>query len=268
MLNLTFPAIDPVAISLGPLDIRWYGISYVFGILGAWLYARHLIRRYADGFSIKDIDDFLVWATIGVVAGGRLGWAIFYMPVEQYDRFWEVLYIWTPGMSFHGGLTGVILAAILYCHKRKIPMLALGDILAGSAPIGLFFGRIANFINAELYGRPTDVSWGMVFPGGGPYPRHPSQLYEAFSEGFLLFIFLFLIERSFNFRRTNPGLFMSLFLLGYGLARTIVENYREPDAHLGIYALGMTMGQLLSAPLLISGLAILCYSLMHRKDLP
>lgn len=265
MLTIAFPAIDPVAVSIGPLEIRWYGISYVMGILGAWFYCRQLVNRYAKGIAIKDIDDFIVWATIGVVAGGRLGWALFYMPVEQYPRFWEVLYIWTPGMSFHGGLLGVVIATILFCRRRSIALLSFGDIIASASPIGLFFGRIANFINAELYGRPTDVEWGMVFPGGGPLPRHPSQLYEAFLEGFLLFFLLLIIERSTKWRQTNPGLVFSLFLLGYGLARTFVENYREPDAHLGIYALGMTMGQLLSAPLLLGGGLILVYSLMHKR---
>lgn len=265
MLTIAFPNIDPIAFSLGSIDIRWYGIAYVAGILGAWFYIRHLIKRYSNGINLKDIDDFIVWATVGVVVGGRLGWALFYMPSERFSQFWEILYIWTPGMSFHGGLLGVVIAAWLFCVKRKLPKLSFGDLLAAASPIGLFFGRIANFINAELYGRHTNVSWGIIFPGGGPLPRHPSQLYEAFFEGILLFSVLFVIEHFSKIRQRIPGLMFGLFILGYGLARTIVENYREPDEHLGIYALGLTMGQLLSTPLLLTGLVLIIYSVKNKK---
>jgi phosphatidylglycerol:prolipoprotein diacylglycerol transferase len=262
---LTYPNIDPVAFSLGPVDIRWYGISYVVGILLAWLYSRHMVRRYPESMPIKDIDDFLVWATIGVVAGGRLGEVLFYMPAEKLTRFWEIFYIWQPGMSFHGGLIGVALATFFFCRSRKIPFLLLADIVASAAPIGLFFGRLANFINAELYGRFTDVSWGMVFPGGGPMPRHPSQLYEAFLEGFLLFFGLMAVERLTNVRREKPGFIFGLFLMGYGLARFIVEFYREPDEYQGFVFLWVTMGQLLSVPVLLAGVLFVVYSIQHKK---
>jgi phosphatidylglycerol:prolipoprotein diacylglycerol transferase len=265
MLTIAFPNIDPIAFSIGPVDIRWYGLSYVVGILLAWAYARHLVKRYSDKVTLKDTDDYIVWATIGVVVGGRLGEALFYMPAEKFERWWEIAYIWTPGMSFHGGLIGVILITIIFCLRRKIPMLALGDIVACATPIGLFFGRLANFVNAELYGRVTDVSWAMVFPGGGPYARHPSQLYEAFLEGFVLFFGMMAVEYFTNRRRNNPGFMISLFLLGYGLARIIVENYREPDEYSGVFAFGITIGQILSAPVLMAGLAFLIYSLTHKK---
>ncbi len=262
---LNYPNIDPVAFSLGPVEIRWYGISYVVGILLAWVYSRSLVRRYTDNVTLKNIDDFLIWATIGVVVGGRIGDAIFYMPAENYARFWEVLYIWRPGMSFHGGLVGVALATFFFCRSRKLPFLCLADIVSSAAPIGLFFGRIANFINAELVGRETDVSWAMVFPGAGPVARHPSQLYEAFLEGFLLFFGLMAIERLTKIRQERPGMMFGLFLVGYGLARILVENYREPEQHQGFLFLKVTMGQLLSAPVLIAGVAFIMYALRHKR---
>jgi phosphatidylglycerol---prolipoprotein diacylglyceryl transferase len=262
---LTFPDIDPVAFTLGPVQIRWYGISYVVGILLAWMYARYLVKRYSHGILRKDLDDFVIWATIGVVAGGRLGEVLFYQPAEFMTHPWEILYLWEPGMSFHGGLIGVAVATVWFCAKRNIPFLSLADIVACGAPIGLFFGRLANFVNAELYGRVTDVSWGMVFPNGGPLPRHPSQLYEAFLEGIVLFFGLMVIEHVTKIRRTNPGFLFGLFLIGYGLARIIVENFREPDEGLGFFFWGTTMGQWLSVPVLLAGVLVMFYSVKHRR---
>lgn len=265
MFAIAFPNLDPIAFSIGPVDIRWYGMSYVVGILLAWLYSRHLVKRYSDGITVKHIDDFIVWATIGVVVGGRLGEALFYMPMEKLMRPWEILYIWQPGMSFHGGLIGVALATFFFCRSRKISFLPLADIVASAAPIGLFFGRLANFVNAELYGRVTDVSWAMVFPGGGYLPRHPSQLYEAFLEGFVLFFGLMAVEYFTKARKAAPGFTFGLFLIGYGLARFIVEFYREPEVGQGFIFLWITMGQLLSAPVLLAGVFMLAYSFQHRK---
>lgn len=265
MTILPFPNIDPVALALGPVEIRWYGISYVVGIVLAWLYCRHLVKRYSYKITIKDIDDFIVWATIGIVLGGRLGWVLFYMPEGYFEHFWEIFYLWRPGMSFHGGLIGVILVTILFCYRRALPILSFGDILASSAPIGLFFGRIANFINSELYGRVTDVPWGIVFPTGGSEPRHPSQLYEAALEGAVLFLIIFAIERFTNLRQKLPGFIFGFFLIWYGLARMVVEIFRQPDEHIGFLFFGTTMGQLLSAPILLAGMLIIVYALIRKN---
>lgn len=264
MSGLPFPDIDPVAIAIGPLEIRWYGIAYVAGILLAWLYCRHLLTRASHQIERKDVDDFIMWAALGIVLGGRLGWVMFYMPSGYFDHFWEVLYLWRPGMSFHGGLVGVVGVTIYYCWQRNLWTLAFSDLLASSAPIGLFFGRLANFINGELYGRVTDVSWGVVFPGGGPEPRHPSQLYEAALEGVFLFFFIMGLEHFTNVRKTRPGFMFGIFLVGYALARSIVEMFRQPDDNIGFLFLGSTMGQLLSLPILLVGLIILGYASKNK----
>jgi phosphatidylglycerol---prolipoprotein diacylglyceryl transferase len=265
MLTIAFPNIDPVAISIGPIDIRWYGISYVVGIVLAWLYSRYLVTRYSDRITVKHLDDFVVWATIGVVVGGRLGEVLFYMPTEFISRPWEILYLWRPGMSFHGGLIGVFLVTVWFTRSRSLPFLAFADILGSAAPIGLFFGRIANFINAELYGRVTDVSWGMVFPNGGPQPRHPSQLYEAALEGFAIFFGLLILEHTTQLRRNKPGFTFGLFLIGYALARSFVELYRQPEESSGLLIFGTTIGQWLSAPVLLAGLFFIVYSIRQQK---
>ncbi len=172
MNAIPFPDLDPIAFSLGPIKIYWYGISYVVGILLGWLYARHLVKKSPGKLTVRDIDDFIVWATVGVIIGGRLGYVLFYNPLDYLSKPWEILYLWEPGRAFHGGLLGVFIAAIWFCMRRKLSVLVLGDILACATPIGLFFGRIANFVNAELYGRVTDVPWAVIFPTGGPVPRH------------------------------------------------------------------------------------------------
>ena len=249
---VVFPEIDPVLVQVGPFAIRWYALAYVAGLIIGWRLMMYFARDARSRVTPKQADDFLIWATLGVILGGRLGYVLFYKPDYYFTHPAEIFMVWQGGMSFHGGFLGVVLATILYCRHQKITILDFGDLLSMVVPIGLFFGRIANFINAELYGRVTDVPWGMVFPGGGPEPRHPSQLYEAALEGVLLFLVL-LILRKTRFAE-KPGFIMGLFFAGYAIARSFVELFREPDAFLGFLIGGLTMGQLLSLPILIVGL--------------
>jgi phosphatidylglycerol:prolipoprotein diacylglycerol transferase len=206
----------------------------------------------------RDIDDFLVWATLGVVLGGRIGYVLFYQPGYYLQHPVEALYLWHGGMSFHGGALGVTLAIVLFTRARRLPVLAFSDVVAEAIPIGLFFGRIANFINGELFGRETDVPWAMAFPNGGPVPRHPSQLYEAVCEGLLLFLLLLIAEH--RGARRRPGIVTGLFLVGYAVARMSGELFRQPDAQLGFLVLGTTMGQLLSIPVLIAGILLIWWA--------
>ena len=258
---IAFPQIDPIAISLGPLAIRWYAIAYITGLLLGWRYCRRLAKRPPALLSERAIDDFLLWATLGVILGGRFGYILFY----QFDYYLanplEIVFIWRGGMSFHGGLLGVAVAIVLFARHEKVPVFALGDIIAAAAPIGLFFGRLANFANAELYGRPTDVPWGVIFPGEVE-PRHPSQLYEAGLEGLLLFAVAYaLVRRGFLERH---GALTGVFLIGYALSRMLVELVRQPDAHLGFLFTGVSVGQLLSVPRALLGIAILAWSRRAR----
>lgn len=255
----TFPVIDPVLIEIGPIVIRWYALAYIAGLLLGWQMMRRMARRFPDYITEVDVDDFLVWATAGVILGGRLGYILFYRFDYYLDNPLSILAVWQGGMSFHGGFLGVILAGILFTRKRKIPPLLFGDLMACVAPIGLFFGRIANFINAELFGRISDAPWAVIFPRGGPDPRHPSQLYEAGLEGLVLFIILMVLSANESVRRLH-GARIGVFMVGYGLARAFVELYREPDAHLGFISGHMTMGQLLSLPMLLIGAALIYYA--------
>jgi len=247
-----FPDIDPVALQLGPFAIRWYALAYIIGLVGGWRYCLHLAGRSPQSIPPRAIDDFLVWATLGVVLGGRLGFVLFYQPAFYLENPIEIVKVWRGGMSFHGGLLGVILAVILFARARGIAVLAMADIIAAASPIGLFFGRIANFVNAELWGRVTDAPWGVVFPTGGPMPRHPSQLYEAILEGLVLFAVLYYATR-LRGSLHRPGVTTGIFMLGYGAARIFVELFREPDAHIGLLPLGTTWGQWLSVPLILFG---------------
>jgi phosphatidylglycerol---prolipoprotein diacylglyceryl transferase len=258
LFAIPFPAIDPVAISLGPFAIRWYALAYIVGLLIGWRYCLALAARIPRLVERRDVDDFLVWATLGVVLGGRIGYVLFYKPGYYALHPLEALYVWHGGMSFHGGALGVTIALVLFTRTRKIPLFAFSDIITEAIPIGLFFGRVANFVNGELYGRPSNVPWAMIFPNGGPVPRHPSQLYEAFCEGILLFLLLFAAERLVTRRR--PGLVTGLFLVGYAVARMSGELFREPDAQLGFLLFGTTMGQLLSVPVLIAGILIILWA--------
>ena len=264
LLAIPFPAIDPVAISFGPIAIRWYALAYIVGLLIGWRYCLALAGRPPHLVGRQDVDDFLVWATLGVVLGGRIGYVLFYKPGYYVLHPLEALYVWHGGMSFHGGALGVTIAIIWFTRARKIALFAFSDIITEAIPIGLLFGRIANFINGELFGRPTQVSWAMVFPNGGSVPRHPSQLYEAFCEGIVLFLLLFIAERLGA--RQRPGVVTGLFLAGYAVARMSGELFREPDVQLGYLLFGTTMGQLLSVPLLIAGVAIIFWA--QRAPVP
>ena len=262
---LIFPQIDPVALELGPLVIRWYALAYIVGLVLGWRLCRRLTKASpAEKLTPEVFDDFVVWATLGVLLGGRLGYVLFYNFGYFAQNPLEILQVWQGGMAFHGGLLGVIAALVLFAAKRKLPLFALSDLVAAAAPVGLFFGRIANFINGELYGRASDLPWAMVFPGGGPQPRHPSQLYEAALEGVVLFIVLMVMIRSGALKR--PGVISGLFLAGYGLSRAIVEFFREPDAHIGFLAAGITMGQLLSLPMIIAGLGLALWAWRRRPQ--
>jgi phosphatidylglycerol:prolipoprotein diacylglycerol transferase len=256
---IPFPAIDPVAVSIGPFAIRWYALAYIVGLLIGWRYCLGLAGRPPHLVARQDVDDFLVWATLGVVLGGRIGYVLFYKPGYYIYHPIEALYVWHGGMSFHGGALGVTIAILLFTRARRIALFAFSDIITEAIPIGLFFGRIANFINGELYGRPSNVPWAMIFPSGGPMPRHPSQLYEAFCEGILLFILLVAAERLHA--RERPGVVTGLFLAGYAAARMSGELFRQPDPQLGFLIFGTTMGQLLSIPLLIAGILIIAWAL-------
>ena len=259
MFAVPFPVIDPVAIEIGPLAVRWYALAYIAGILLAWRVALRLADRRPDLVTARQIDDFVVWGTLGVVLGGRLGYVLFYKPGYFLANPAEIVMVWRGGMSFHGGMLGVLIAAALFARANRIPFLALGDVLAAVAPIGLFFGRVANFVNGELWGRVSDVPWAMVFPHGGPLPRHPSQLYQASLEGILLFVLVMvLVHRPAV--RGRPGIVTGAFLAGYAGARIVGELFREPDSHLGFLALGWTMGQWLSIPMLVAGLALMAWA--------
>jgi phosphatidylglycerol:prolipoprotein diacylglycerol transferase len=266
VLTIAFPNIDPIAIEIGPFAVRWYALAYITGILLGWQYAVHLIKRPPYIMDRATLDDFIVWVTAGIIVGGRLGYVLFYKPGYYLFHPLEVLFLWHGGMSFHGGMLGVIGAIILFARQRGVPMFALGDIVCAVTPIGLFFGRIANFINGELFGRVTDVPWAMVFPNGGPEPRHPSQLYQATLEGIVLFAVLAVLAHRVELRR-RPGFISGAFLCGYAIARITGELFRQPDAQLGFIIGPVTMGQLLSLPMLIAG-AWLIVSSRKRPRLP
>jgi len=264
---LPFPAINPVLISIGPLAVRWYALAYIVGIIAGWFYARAIIvsQRLWGGpapFTLVDFDDFVIWVTLGIILGGRTGYVLFYNLPHFAAHPLEIVELWNGGMSFHGGVLGCIVATVLFALRRNVPMLSLGDVTTAVAPIGLFLGRIANFINGELWGRPTDVPWAMVFPHGGPIPRHPSQLYEATLEGLVLLVVLGLLVRMGALKR--PGVVTGAFFLGYGVARIVCEFFREPDAQLGFLWGGLTMGMLLCIPLILAGIAVLGFALTRQ----
>jgi phosphatidylglycerol---prolipoprotein diacylglyceryl transferase len=257
---IPYPAINPILISIGPFAVRWYALAYIVGIIVGWFYARAIIvsQRLWGGpapFTVLDFDDFVIWITLGIILGGRTGYVLFYNFPYFAAHPIEIVQLWNGGMSFHGGVLGCIVAIVAFALHRRIAILSLADVTAAVAPIGLFLGRIANFINGELWGRPADVPWAMVFPNGGPIPRHPSQLYEAALEGVVLFIVLGLLVRTGALKR--PGLVTGCFALGYGVARIICEFFREPDAQLGFLWGGLTMGMLLCIPLMLAGVAVL-----------
>jgi phosphatidylglycerol:prolipoprotein diacylglycerol transferase len=259
LLAIPFPVIDPVIVAVGPLAIRWYALAYIAGIVLGWRLLRRQVRLDPPVAQPLQVDDFVTWATLGIVLGGRLGYVLFYRPGHYLTAPWEIFYLWEGGMSFHGGMLGVVTAILLFCRQQKLSILGFGDRLCAVVPIGLFFGRIANFINGELWGRTTDVPWAMVFPTGGPEPRHPSQLYQAGMEGVLLFILLQVLLHVPSLR-ARPGFLAGAFLAGYGVARSVGELFRQPDAQLGFLFAGATMGQLLSLPMVIAGLVLMLRS--------
>lgn len=266
LLALPFPVIDPVAFSIGPIEVRWYALAYIVGLLFSVWYMKRLVETprlwgaMGPAAEPRNIDDLLLWVTLGVVVGGRLGYVLFYAPLHFLRNPAEILHVWGGGMSFHGGFLGVIVACYLYARRHDIRLDSLLDLAACAVPIGLGLGRLANFVNGELYGRPSDVPWAMVFPTGGLEARHPSQLYEAFLEGFVLFLVLRIATHRYK-ALSRPGLTAGIFCLGYGICRFLVEFAREPDAQLGYLAGGwLTMGMLLSLPLMAVGLW-----LIHRS---
>jgi phosphatidylglycerol:prolipoprotein diacylglycerol transferase len=261
---IPYPSIDPVLVDLGPVPIRWYALAYIVGLVLGWAYARFLVQKPALwGVAPRPappvIDDLLVYAAIGVILGGRLGYVIFYNLPFYLAHPIEILSVWKGGMAFHGGLLGATLAIVILARRQRTSILALADVCAAAVPIGILLGRIANFIKPELWGRPTDVAWAVVFPGAGPEPRHPSQIYEAGLEGLTLFVLLLVAIRLGALER--PGLVTGLFCTGYGVARIACEFFRDPDPQLGFLFGGATMGMLLSLPLIVVGLVFILRAL-------
>jgi phosphatidylglycerol:prolipoprotein diacylglycerol transferase len=263
-LLIPYPNIDPVLVEFGPIVIRWYALAYIAGILLGWVYARAIIKRPAlwggkPPLTVIDFDDFILWITLGIILGGRLGNILFYDPSYYAAHPLEIVMLWHGGMSFHGGFLGCVIAVIWFARHRRIPFLSLGDLTCAVGPIGLFLGRVANFINGELWGRPTDVPWAMVFPHADAQPRHPSQIYEATLEGLALLAALAILVRLGALKR--PGTICGAFMIGYGIARIIGEFFREPDPQLERLSHGLTMGMVLSLPMIVIGIGFVLYAL-------
>ena len=264
LLAIPFPAIDPVALHLGPLSIKWYGLAYMMGLLLGWFYVKRLLSEYrlwpagTRPFAPERVDDLLLIMTLGVLVGGRLGYVLFYEPRVFLSNPWEIPAVWNGGMSFHGALIGTIVAMVLFARRIGVNYLSVMDLSAAAAPMGLFFGRLANFVNAELWGRPTTVAWGMVFPrpDAGPLPRHPSQLYEAALEGLVLFLVLRWLTHS-RLALRWPGFVAGAFLFGYGCARSFCELFREPDPGHALTMGPFTAGILYSLPMVVAGLLMM-----------
>ena len=248
-----FPDISPVALDFGIIKIRWYALSYIAGILISWYLILKIIKLKKIDINTKQVSDLVGNSMIGIIIGGRLGYVLFYNPEYYLNNLVEIFKIWNGGMSFHGGFLGVVFAIIYSSKLFKIPILTFSDLIALVTPVGLFFGRLANFVNGELYGRITNHPFGMVFPTGGDLPRHPSQLYEALFEGIILFIILWIMASIFNVLK-RPGLITSFFIFLYGLFRFFIEFYREPDEHIGLLYFELSMGQILSIPMILTGL--------------
>ena len=265
-MAIPFPHIDPVALSIGPIDIRWYALSYLAGFLIGWSLLKKFLALYpAKNLTQDQCDDLVTWIVIGVILGGRLGYVLFYNTGYYLENPLEAFKIWQGGMAFHGGLIGVILAMIFFTLKNAMPFFELADRVAVVTPVGLFFGRIANFINGELVGRPWDGPWAMIF-NSGDVARHPSQLYQAATEGLILFLVMIILQQQ-NYIRQRIGFLSGVFLSAYATMRFFVELTRAPDAHLGLIALNLSMGQLLCLPMAMAGFAIIFYALRthHAK---
>ncbi len=258
MTGLDFPNISPILFSIGPVAIRYYSLAYLFGILIGWFLLLKNIKKYNLNITPKQVEELIFYYTLGVVLGGRLGYVLFYGDGLFWQNPLQIFAIWQGGMSFHGGILGVIIATYLFAKRFDFKFLFITDLISLYVPIGIFLGRIANFINDELWGRVSDVPWAIKFPSGGFLPRHPSQLYEAFLEGFIMFIILNVLWK-FEKIRNRTGFISAMFVLLYGVFRAVVENYRQPDAQLGFLFAGLTMGQLLSFPFIITGLVVIFY---------
>lgn len=249
---MMFPEFDPVALQIGPIAIRWYALAYIVGILLAWRYCIWQATLPPQRVSRTQLDDLMVWVTVGIIVGGRLGQVLLWAPGYYLANPLEIVMVWKGGMAFHGGLIGVIVAILLYARSQKLSPFAFADVIAPSTPIGLFLGRVANFVNGELPGRPSDVPWAFIFPQVDLQPRHPSQLYQAALEGIVLFIVLHWLARQ-QWIRERLGMMTGLFLIGYAIARSIGEVFREPEVNLGAYSF-LTWGQILSLPMFLFGL--------------
>jgi len=263
---LQFPNFNPVIVSLGPFALRWYAVAYIAGLVIGWRMLRRLVTKTPAVATPLQADDFLTWATLGVVIGGRLGYVLFYQPAAFFSSPLTILQVWHGGMSFHGGMLGVASAIVLFCRLNKINILGFADRMAMVAPVGLGLGRVANFINGELWGRPAPdwLPWRMIFPGSGDgVPRHPSQLYQALMEGLILFVVMQIFGRQQSIRQ-RFGMLTGIFLLGYGTARIIGEFFRQPDPFLGFLWAGATMGQLLSAPMAMAGIVLISLAVRRR----
>ncbi len=257
---LQHPQFDPVAFQIGPVAVHWYGLMYLVGFALVWLLGRWRINRGEVDFTARDLEDLIFYSVIGVVVGGRLGYVLFYKAGEYLAQPLHIFYLWEGGMSFHGGLIGVLVVFFLFARSKGKSFWEVGDFIAPLIPLGLAAGRLGNFINGELWGRPTDAPWGMVFPQAGDnVARHPSQLYEMALEGLVLFALLWWFTR----KPRAVGQTSALFLIGYGALRFLVEFTREPDSHLGLFS-GLSMGQLLSLPMAAAG--VLIFVLCSRKS--
>ncbi len=259
---MPFPNIDPVIFEIGPFAVRWYGMMYLVGFTAAYFLIRYYVRLRKFPLPKEGVSDLLFYCILGLIIGARLGYVVFYHLPYYLRNPLEIFYVWEGGMSFHGGLIGVVLCTLWFCRSRNLSILLTGDILVSSAPVGIGLVRVANFINAELYGRVTDVPWGIVFPGAGPEPRHPSQLYEAFLEGPVLLAILWWLHK----RQASPGVPLFSFIMLYGIFRFFVEFFRQPDAHLGFLWGGATMGQLLSLPMILIGIGGLVLVRYYGKN--
>lgn len=264
MTGLAYPEISPIIFSIGPLAVRWYSMAYLAGILIGWGLVLRRCEKYQLNLTRQNIEDLVFYITLGIIVGGRLGYVVFYGGRAMWEQPWQILELWKGGMSFHGGAAGVILAIWLYARKIGYPFLMLTDLVVPVVPIGLFLGRLANFTNDELWGRVSDVAWAVRFPSGGFLPRHPSQLYEAFFEGIVMFIVLNWLWH-FKSVRSRTGVISAMFVILYGIFRISLEQFREPDAQLGFFFGHITMGQMLSVPLILAGLVVLGLQFRPRK---
>ncbi len=263
MTGLAYPAVSPIIFSIGSFSLRWYSMAYLIGILFGWWLMGRRIKKYDIPLTAKQLEDAVFYITLGIILGGRLGYVLFYGQGVYWREPWRVFEIWQGGMSFHGGIIGVIVALWLFSRRAKLPMLKLTDLLAPVVPLGIFLGRLANFVNDELWGRVTDVAWAVRFPRGGYVPRHPSQIYEACLEGILLFTVLNVLWQV-KWCRERTGFLSAIFLLGYAACRAFVEQFREPDKQIGFLWGGLTMGQCLSIPVVALGIWLL-YRAVRRR---